>query len=987
MSEITNNSKLLEYKDRLDAQEQWATFVLSEMSSLYSDEFIQSTNYMVIVRELANLFATSELLFEKTSLDNYLETVRPTKLFQNFGVLIADRPAGFSDEDYRTFLKTIIKVIFNGFTIVFSKTIPEELNSNQINLFYPKKLKNTSVGSKGMNHKNAILSQSKDLGFILSSVSDGNMIVDSSRNQNRVILETTVNSSGSFDQNKLNLIVGVVDEILSSIVMLDIRIIIDSKSSITISSSKDLVRYASFNNFADIMEQVTYVSNGVVGYSVDIESNDFLASDSYDLGTTEEGSINPTYGYSFVVEDTYDIGDRVLESFEQDNTPPDIDTITPTDGADLIHPNSLIKIVFTESLDPTTITSDSVKAEFVGSEGVYISATTPSYDDNTKTVTLDLDNGELSGNLGQEVRVIVTVAVKDPFTNSLESEFNSTFTLTTDLTSPTVLSVDPNDEESGVLVNSVVTITFSEDIDPTTVNATNFKLKIGEVEDALSISQPSADVVELTPTTGYLTFGASYVVFVSEDVSDPLSNPLGLDFESEFATEGLPIAPAISGSTSVTTNLGNYEILYTHPGGVDYFRIYKDGNLLKTTVSTIGVVIDLFDLYLNQTANFQVVAVKNGAEGVYSSTISLTKEVSVPVFDGSSEIDIDSSLSQDVSWTSNPNLVLPNYYVLEEFLNGSSNNIWEDIVSLDSSGLGISRSNGQEYSYKVRAKVDGGSFFPDVYGEWSAPKTIYTRLRLDPVSAISPVIQHDASGNWTISWDPVPFATFYKVRMERRASYEEDGDLAIRLTSYDTNFTFDGSSGSWEDTVQLVTIMAYDDEPHRHPTSQWSDYTSHSGFNEDYPYMDDPISYTDIDDTWVNQSPGQFGVIIETADYQSPGMSIVVNGGDSINGETTYSKEAHVYDFQDLTTVDASVNLDITAVVSGYDPVPTHFQLRIRAVGFEWTYTPAAQVSPTLSFIDFPIVDDFELQLRAGNDTTGKWSSWSNILRLSPEAP
>ena len=134
----------------------------------------------------------------------------------------------------------------------------------------------------------------------------------------------------------------------------------------------------------------------------------------------------------------------------------------------------------------------------------------------------------------------MSVQVEDLAGNALALEFTSTFTTTAgaDATAPTVTAVSPTNLAIGVSVNSVVTVTFSEGMDPTTITGTTFNLKVtaGGAVVAGSVSYNSAtNVATFTPTAS-LTSNTNYTVTVTTGVKDLAGNAMAAQFTSTFTT-------------------------------------------------------------------------------------------------------------------------------------------------------------------------------------------------------------------------------------------------------------------------------------------------------------------------------------------------------------------------------------------------------------------------------------------------------------------
>jgi hypothetical protein len=122
-----------------------------------------------------------------------------------------------------------------------------------------------------------------------------------------------------------------------------------------------------------------------------------------------------------------------------------------------------------------------------------------------------------------------------------------------DTTPPTVSSVSPLPNATGVSTDTSVTATFSKDMDPATINTSTFKL----VEDASRT--PVAGSIVYDSNTNGATFQPSkklsnktmYRVRITADVKDKAGNALAQEDTWVFTTDGLA-RPASGGSQEGT---------------------------------------------------------------------------------------------------------------------------------------------------------------------------------------------------------------------------------------------------------------------------------------------------------------------------------------------------------------------------------------------------------------------------------------------------
>jgi hypothetical protein len=114
---------------------------------------------------------------------------------------------------------------------------------------------------------------------------------------------------------------------------------------------------------------------------------------------------------------------------------------------------------------------------------------------------------------------------------------------------PTVTSTNPINSATSVPLNQVISVTFNEEINPTTINNTSFIVTgSSTIGGALSYSGLTAT---FTPTVN-LTPSTTYVVKITTAVKDLRGNALQEDYIFTFST-GATLQPIVI-STSPTTN-------------------------------------------------------------------------------------------------------------------------------------------------------------------------------------------------------------------------------------------------------------------------------------------------------------------------------------------------------------------------------------------------------------------------------------------------
>jgi hypothetical protein len=224
-----------------------------------------------------------------------------------------------------------------------------------------------------------------------------------------------------------------------------------------------------------------------------------------------------------------------------DTTAPTVSSTDPLSGDTGVALNKKIAAIFSEAMDPLTITTTNFTVTGPGSTPVI---GTVAYVGTTATFTPTLG---LAPNT--TFTATVTTGAKDMAGNPLASNFTWTFRTgaTSDITAPTVTSTNPTDLQPDVVLNKTVAGTFSKSMDPLTITTTNFTVKgpgitpvMGTVNyDALSKTATFTPSSNLAPNT---TFTATIAGGVS-GVKDLAGNPLASDFTWTFMT-GTQLAQA-----------------------------------------------------------------------------------------------------------------------------------------------------------------------------------------------------------------------------------------------------------------------------------------------------------------------------------------------------------------------------------------------------------------------------------------------------------
>jgi hypothetical protein len=235
---------------------------------------------------------------------------------------------------------------------------------------------------------------------------------------------------------------------------------------------------------------------------------------------TKDWALTPGDGLKAVYVRFKDTAGNISQSYFDniilDTTPP-TGSITVNSGATYTNSSSI-----TLSISCTDAGSDCSQMQ-LGSDNVAWSD--PETYATVKSLSLDSANGLKT----------VYVRFKDNAENWSTAEITDTITL--DTTPPSVVSpTTPASGATGVLLDAVISITFSEDMDSSTITPATVLLKDNGniVYTSLSYNS-STKTITLTPSAPLSEY-TTYTVSVTTGVRDAVSNPMASAYTFSFKT-------------------------------------------------------------------------------------------------------------------------------------------------------------------------------------------------------------------------------------------------------------------------------------------------------------------------------------------------------------------------------------------------------------------------------------------------------------------
>ena len=234
-----------------------------------------------------------------------------------------------------------------------------------------------------------------------------------------------------------------------------------------------------------------------------------------------------------------------------ETTAPTVNSTNPASDAIDVAINQKIAVTFSEVMKASTIT----KSTFLFKRGTKIVSGKVSYIGVTATFTP-------SKNLKPNTKYTVTIKTKakDLAGNKLASRYVWSFTTgaDTDTTAPTVSSTIPANDATDAVKNVVVNATFTEDMDPSTITKSTFKLKQGMVSISGKVTCVG-DTAKFTPSSD-LESNTVYTATITTKAKDLAGNKLASNFVWSFTTGTetgrLPVDLGLAGHYAILAKSG-----------------------------------------------------------------------------------------------------------------------------------------------------------------------------------------------------------------------------------------------------------------------------------------------------------------------------------------------------------------------------------------------------------------------------------------------
>jgi len=270
----------------------------------------------------------------------------------------------------------------------------------------------------------------------------------------------------------------------------------------------------------------------------------------------------------------------------------------PLNLATVVALNKVVRATFSEVMDPLTITA----ASFTLKNGATAVAGAITYAGSIAsfTPTVNLLPGTL-------YTATITTGAKNVPGIPMAANFVWTFTTAA---APTVILTDPLNLATNVVLNKVVSATFSAAMDPLTITGTSFTLFNGVTPVAGAVTY-AGTIASFTPTVSLLA-GTTYTATITTLAKSVPGIPMASNFVWTFTT-----IPAVTFTLTVTANNGtvvkNPNQLSYNNGDIVQLTATPDAGYIFTSWSgdKVGVLSPttiLMNGNKNVTANFTLIA-------------------------------------------------------------------------------------------------------------------------------------------------------------------------------------------------------------------------------------------------------------------------------------------------------------------------------------------------------------------------------------------
>ena len=232
-----------------------------------------------------------------------------------------------------------------------------------------------------------------------------------------------------------------------------------------------------------------------------------------------------------------------------DITAPTVISTNPACGATLVALNSKVTVTFSEPMDSATINGTTFTLAGPGATPV---AGVVAYAAASNSLVFTPSSNLAANTL---FTFTVTTGARDLAGNPLAASFVCSFTTgpVADIIPPVVTLTNPTCGAVGVAVNQSFSATFSEALDPSTVNTTTFTLTgPGGTPVAGTVTYNAVTMIATFTPTASLAANTTFTATITTGVRDLAGNPLAANFVCSFTTAAVLVPSPVPLGTAST---------------------------------------------------------------------------------------------------------------------------------------------------------------------------------------------------------------------------------------------------------------------------------------------------------------------------------------------------------------------------------------------------------------------------------------------------
>jgi hypothetical protein len=287
---------------------------------------------------------------------------------------------------------------------------------------------------------------------------------------------------------------------------------------------------------------------------------------------------------------------------------------------------------------------------------------------------------------------------------------------------PAVISTDPANGSDNVSINKVISVTFSQSMDPSTITTASFTIKQGATSFPGSVNY-SGTTAQFTPTSN-LTAGITYTATITTGAKSLTGVPIENDYLWTFTTQQQPEA-STAGATSITNTAAVLNATVNAKGSVttvtfDYGLTALYGSTITSVQSPLtgnspaNVNAVLNGLIPGTTYHFRIIAVNSGGTAIGTDLTFLTKQYPEATTEAATSVTVTTAkLNGSVNATNLQTSVSFEYGPTINY--GSVITATPDVVSgvnaTNVSAEITSLSGGTKYYFRVKAVSSGGTTY------------------------------------------------------------------------------------------------------------------------------------------------------------------------------------------------------------------------------------------------------------------------------------